>query len=86
MTSIDDTIEQYVQENFLYARPDYVLESDTKLLKEGLVDSMGVMELVDFIEEKFGLTVQDADITEQNFESTGSIARFIRSRLEPSPY
>ncbi|MEX2284718.1 MAG: acyl carrier protein [Gemmatimonadota bacterium] len=67
----------FVFENYLYARPDYVLGPDDLLLEHGVIDSMGVVELVDFVRASFGVDVQDEDITEDNFGTLASIARYV---------
>ena len=72
----------YLQENFLYMRRDFVLEDSTPLLDTGVLDSMGVMELIQFIEETFPVQVQDEDVTEQNLGSLHAIATYVQSRAD----
>ena len=67
----------YIKDNFLYMRPDVILKSDDSLLENGIIDSMGVMELVSFLEEAFGVRVADDDITEDNFGSVSAITRYV---------
>lgn len=75
-------VRDFVTENFLYARPDFVLGDTDALLGRGIVDSMGVMEIVVFLEEQFGLVVDDIDITEQNLGSLQAIAAYVTSRTD----
>lgn len=79
-TAIVSKVRDFVTENFLYARPDFVLGDSDKLLGSGIVDSMGVMEIVVFLEEQFGIAVDDADITEENLGSLQAIAEYVGSR------
>lgn len=72
----------YITENFLYMRRDFELGDDDSLLERGVVDSMGVMELVAFIEEEFGVTAGDDDITEQNLGSLRAIGTFVSARAQ----
>lgn len=74
-------VREFVTENFLYARPDFVLGDSDALLGTGIVDSMGVMEIVVFLEETFGLQVDDVDITEENLGSLEAITRYVTSRV-----
>ena len=53
---------------------------DEDLLAKGLVDSHGVMELVGFIEERYGITVRDEDLTPENFQSLVSIEEYVDRR------
>jgi acyl carrier protein len=73
-------IRSYIDDNFLYMRPDAVLGDDDSLLGTGIIDSMGVMELIVFVESEFGLTVGDAEVTKDNFDSVATIARFVESK------
>jgi acyl carrier protein len=70
----------YVVENFLYMRPDYQIGDNDSLLERGIIDSMGVMELVSFIETEFGIAVGDDDVTETNVGSLRAIGSFVASR------
>ena len=74
----------YVAENFLYMRPDFKLGETDSLLERGIIDSMGVMELVAFIESEFGVSVGDDDVTEENIGSLRAIAAFVGARVAPN--
>ena len=67
----------YIAENFLYMRPDLELAEDDLLLEKRIVDSMGMVELVAFLEDEFGIDLDDGEITEGNFATLGAIARFV---------
>ena len=67
----------YVQETFLYMRPGFALADEDRLLQRGVIDSMGVMELLAFLRSEFGVVVADEDITEANLGSLGDIARYV---------
>jgi acyl carrier protein len=77
---IVSTVRAYVRENFLYARPDLVLADDGRLLEKGVIDSMGVIELVEFLQEKFAIRVADEEITEDNLGSIAAIARYVSGK------
>ena len=68
---------RYITDNFLYARPDRVVAEDEHLMERGIVDSMGMMELMDFLEERFGVQPADDEITEANFATLARIAGFV---------
>lgn len=70
-------VASYVRENFLYARPDYPLGDEDRLLDDGIVDSMGAVELVGFLEQQFGIAIPDDEITEDNFGTIAAIAGFV---------
>lgn len=76
----------YVIENFLYMRPDFIPADDDSLLGQGIVDSMGVMELVQYLERAFGVQVGEDEITEENFGTLAAIGRYVSRKLPmPTP-
>ena len=54
-----DRIRHFVRETFLYMRPDYLLGDDDRLMAKGILDSMGAVELIQFIEHEFTLKIRD---------------------------
>jgi acyl carrier protein len=71
----------YITENFLYARPNYVVSDDEHLMEKGVVDSMGIVELIAFLQERFGVEPADDEITEDNFATLRRIAAFVLGKL-----
>jgi acyl carrier protein len=80
-TEILQSLRTYCTDNFLYMKPDFVLRDEDKLLESGVLDSMGVMELIGFLEERFGVTPKDDEITEQNMGSLLAIAELVGRKL-----
>jgi acyl carrier protein len=73
-------LRAFVQENFLYAMPNFELGDDDRLLEKGVVDSMGVAEMIAFVESEFGVFTSDEEVSEANFGSLSAIARFIAAK------
>ena len=67
----------YVFKTFLYMRPGFSLGDGDRLFAKGVIDSMGVVELIDFLQSEFGITVADDEITEKNLGALSDIARFV---------
>ena len=76
-TLIRERVRGFLEENFLYMRPAFQLGDDDRLLERGVVDSMGVAEMVTFIEDEFEIKTSDDDITEANLGSLTAIGRFV---------
>jgi acyl carrier protein len=72
----------YITENFLYMRRDFRLDDNDSLLGSGIIDSMGVMEVILFLETEFGVEVGDEDVTEENLGSIRAISRYVTARTE----
>jgi acyl carrier protein len=79
---IINELRSYVTENFLYARPDYVVAEHDHLLEKGVVDSMGMLELLTFLQDRFRVEPADDEITEDNFATLGRIASFIGAKRQ----
>jgi len=78
---IEPQIRQYLATNFLFSDNGFELDDEASFLEEGVVDSTGVLELVMFVEETFGITVQDEEIVPQNFDSVSQLAAYVRRKL-----
>ena len=68
---------EYVRKSFLYTRPDFALDPDVELLGAGIIDSMGIMELIEFMEEEFSIQVVDDEITEENLGTLAAIGDYV---------
>jgi acyl carrier protein len=76
-------LRSYVTDNFLYMRKDFEFADTDSLMGRGIVDSMGVVELLTFVQNEFGITVDDDEITDDNFGTLWVIGRFVhRKRTE----
>ncbi len=74
-----NSFREFVVERFpLAKRKD--LTDELSLLDSGIVDSLGVLDLVGFIEEQFGIECQDDDLVPENFDSIGALTRFVIAR------
>lgn len=78
---IRERVRSFIIENFLYMRPDYVLDDDERLIQRAVMDSLGVMELVQHLEATFDIAVADADVTEDNLGSVSAVVRYVCSRV-----
>ena len=78
--AITSRVRGFVQENFLYMMPDFELADEDRLLEKGVVDSMGIAELISFIEAEFGVVAAEDEISEANFGSLQAIAQFVAAR------
>jgi len=77
---IAERTRAYVRENFLYMRPDWPLKDDDPLFGGGVIDSIGVIELVGFLQRAFGCTLEEDEITERNLGSIAAIACFLHAK------
>ena len=73
-------VREYVVENFLYMRQGYEFSDTDSLLGHGIIDSMGVVELIFFVQDQFGVEVEEGEITEEHFGTLLAIAEFVQGK------
>ena len=72
----------FARANFLFGDGNYPLADELSLVDSDLVDSTGILEMVTFLEETFGISLADADIVPDNLDSIDRIARFVSLKSE----
>ena len=80
MADIKAAVREYISENFLMGQSDIKVDDTTSFLEIGLLDSTGVIELVSFLEEEFGIQVEDDEISPDNLDSVDRIAKYVESK------
>jgi acyl carrier protein len=78
--SVSTDIEQFILDELTQGRGITEISPDENLLSKGIVDSHGVMELVGFLEQRYGISVGDEDLTPENFESVQRIEAFVERK------
>jgi acyl carrier protein len=81
MDKIKVKIRAYIIENFLFGE-DNNLKEDTSFLEEGIIDSTGVLELIEFLEEEFDIAIDDEDMIPENLDSLNNLEQFIGKLLK----
>jgi acyl carrier protein len=74
---VEMLIRDFIVENFLFGNKDAPLGDEDSFLQKGLIDSTGILEVVSFIEERFGIKVEDDDLLPENLDSIRHLASFI---------
>ena len=75
-----EQIRNFLISNF-YVSDVKALVNDTSLLDQGIVDSTGVLEIIGFIEETFGITVEDSELLPENLDSIQGIEQYIIRKM-----
>lgn len=84
--AITDRVRNFIVENFLFGDTSFDLSNQISLIENGIIDSTGVLELVAFIEEEFGVVFADADIVPANLDTIERIAAFVVERTTESTH
>jgi acyl carrier protein len=79
--NIKQQIVEFITTNFLFDESNNVLGEVDSLLETGVIDSTGVLELVAFIEETYGIKIDDEEIVPENLDSIANITLFVTQKL-----
>jgi len=82
---IRDKIRTFLVENFLVLDDATELDDGESLLEMGIIDSTGVLELVGFLEQTFGLGVQDQEVIPENFDTVDNVVTYVAGKLAIAP-
>jgi acyl carrier protein len=77
---IHDQVCDFIRTNFLYSEGD-ILNDGESLFERGIVDETGILELVMFVEETYGVQVSEADLVPENFDTVNNVVAFVSERL-----
>ena len=76
-----ETVKAFIIENFLFGDSEK-LKEDTSFLESGIVDSTGILELVAFIEETFGIRMADEELIPENLDSISNVVNYLQKKME----
>ena len=74
-------IREFIVENFLFGEANG-LDDDTSFLENGIIDSTGILELVTFLEETFGIEVEDEELVPENLDSIANVVTYLTTKQE----
>jgi acyl carrier protein len=73
-------IKEHISKNILFSEQGFAYDDDASFLEQGIIDSIGFMELVAFVEQEFGVHVEPQELVPDNFDSVNKLARFIGTK------
>ncbi len=77
---INTVVRKFIIENFLFGSSENGLEDSDSFLEKGIIDSTGILELIAYLEEKYGIEIKDEEIVPENLDCIKSIVNFIRGK------
>jgi len=77
---IREQVHDFIRTNFLYDNAAS-FDDSASLSEMGILDETGALELVMFVEETYGLVVEDADLLPENFDTVANVTTFVAVRL-----
>jgi len=81
MSEAKEKVRAFIVENFMFGS-DEGLSDETSFLEEGIIDSTGVLELVDFLEEAFHISVDDEELIPENLDSITNLSGYLERKIK----
>lgn len=78
---IESTVERFIVDELIVGDKGTKLDPEQSLITSGVIDSLALLRLITFIEEKFGVTVEDEDVVPENFETIKIIREYVEARM-----
>ena len=82
--AIADALRTHIREEIAYDRAGLTLTDDFPLVEQGIIDSMGILRLVTFIEENFGIALEPEDLMLENFATIEAMSTFVAAKVTPA--
>jgi acyl carrier protein len=86
-TGIRTDVIDFIVANYLFGDVSRLPSDDESLVESGIIDSTGILELIEFLEERFGIEVSDSETIPDNLGSVANLTRFVEGKqavVEPS--
>jgi len=80
MRDTKQRIKEFIIENFLFGNGEG-LKDETSFLDEGIIDSTGILELVNYLEEEFEISVDDEELIPENLDSVNNVTAYLEKKL-----
>ena len=75
--SAEQQIRDYILENYLFTDDQSALVNEDSFLEKGILDSTGILEMIYFIEDEFGVKVEDEEMVPENLDSVNNLVAFV---------
>ncbi len=82
---IEETVKGFIVSQLMIGKRGDHLDTHYSLIENGVLDSLGIIRLIQFIEDRFFLSIEDEDIVPENFENMECISQFIRRLVSDKP-
>jgi acyl carrier protein len=84
-SSIRDRVTEFVVSSYLFGDHSRSPGGDESLVETGIVDSTGVLEMIEFLESEFGIEVSEEETVPENLDSINRLCRYVEKKQSDSP-
>ncbi|MHB2148273.1 acyl carrier protein [Calditrichota bacterium LG25] len=81
MEGMEQKVRNFIVDNFLFGDDSVTFSDDDSLSENGIIDSTGILGLVNFLESEFQISIENEEITPENLDSINKIVRFIKMKI-----
>lgn len=81
LDEVRQQLRHFILENYLFTDDEAALKDDDSFLEGGVLDSMGILELIEHLDESFGIKVEGDELVPDNLDSINSLITFISSKI-----
>ena len=78
---LKDKLRLFVLDNFLFTEDQDELKNDDSFMDKNIVDSTGILEIIEFLEEECSIKIEDEDMIPDNLDSIQKIVSFVERKL-----
>jgi len=79
--SVESKVRGFVLESFLFTDDESALNNEDSFIEKGIIDSTGMLEIISFIENDFGIEVTDDEMIPENLDSVSNIVAFVAKKV-----
>lgn len=83
--TVEDTVKEFVLAEYLPGTDPSELDREYDLLASGVIDSLSLLKLMVWLEERFTIRIGDQDVSPDHFRSVEQIARFVSTVQNVTP-
>jgi len=81
---VEQDVREFMVRNFFYGDASVSLQGTDSFIEQGIIDSTGVLEIVQFLESRYGIVLGDDELVPENLDSIQKIGRFVRRKRSGS--
>lgn len=80
MTDLRSELRSFIVENFMYGQNEDTLGDEDSFIESGVIDSTGVLELIGFLENRYGITLEPTELVPENLDSISSLIKLVERK------
>ncbi|MBT4195535.1 MAG: acyl carrier protein [Gammaproteobacteria bacterium] len=75
-----DKLRLFILENFLFTEDQSELEDDDSFMEKEIIDSTGILEVIEYLEEECGIKIEDEEMIPDNLDSINKVINFVNQK------